>query len=194
MKLIVGLGNPGREYEQSRHNVGFWVVDALARRWSVAVSRRRHEALCGSGVWEQERVALLKPQTYMNRSGQSVAAALGFYQASAGDLLVVVDDMALPLGQLRLRGQGLSGGHHGLADIIERLGREDFSRLRVGIGAAAPGTAVAYVLGRFTREEEAVMTEAVERAAEAAQCWLEKGLEAAMNRYNVKLAGAESEE
>jgi PTH1 family peptidyl-tRNA hydrolase len=185
MKLIVGLGNPGADYKRSRHNVGFGVVDALARRWSMALTRRQHQARCGGGLRGGQPVVLMQPQTYMNHSGESVAAAVGFYRTELCDLLVIVDDMALPLGRLRLRGSGSAGGHNGLADIVARLGSDGFARLRVGIGAARPGAAVGHVLGSFTAAEQLAMDAATTRAADAAACWLEEGLDTAMNRFNV---------
>jgi PTH1 family peptidyl-tRNA hydrolase len=186
MKLIVGLGNPGRGYERSRHNAGYRVIDALGRRWSVSEARRQHQGVCGSGHVDGEKVVLLKPETYMNLSGASVLSAVQFYKLNVSELLVIVDDMALPLGQLRLRGQGSAGGHNGLADIISRLGTNEWARLRVGIGEGRGG-AVSHVLGEFSEEQETVIAEAIERAADAAGCWVREGLEAAMNRYNARI-------
>jgi len=184
MKLIVGLGNPGKSYEATRHNVGFHVVDRLARKWAIGVTRRRHEGLCGEGGFCGEKVILLKPQTYMNRSGQSVAGAVAYYGLGLSDILVIVDDTALPLGRIRLRPGGSAGGHHGLQDIIDRLGTSDFPRLRVGIGAAPPGQAVEYVLGRFPAEQQEEVEAALARAAAAATCWVTEGLDRAMTRFN----------
>jgi PTH1 family peptidyl-tRNA hydrolase len=186
MKLIVGLGNPGKEYQASRHNIGFSLLDVLADRWSIALTRHKHQGLCGNGLRAGEQVVLLKPQTYMNRSGESVAEAMSFYKATFSELLVVLDDMALPLGKLRLRRDGSAGGHNGLQNIIDRLGGNEFARLRIGIGSAAPGTAVAHVLGDFAKNEKSVIAAALGRAAEAVECWLDKGVNEAMNRYNVK--------
>ena len=186
MKLIVGLGNPGREYEGSRHNVGFQVVERLARMWQIEPNRRRFQGLFGTGSCGPEPVLLLQPQTYMNRSGASVAEAAGFYKLEPADLLVVLDDLALPLGSLRLRPEGSAGGHNGLQDVVERLGNDKFARLRVGIGAARPQDMVGHVLGRFRPDERPVMDEAVEKAAAAVQCWVSQGIGMAMNRYNTK--------
>lgn len=184
MKLIVGLGNPGKEYHKSRHNVGFGVVDLLARRWQVALDRRRYQGQFGSGVYATEKVLLLKPRTYMNRSGGSVAEALAFYKLELSELLVVLDDMDLELSRLRLRRGGSAGGHNGLQDIIDKLGSPDFARLRLGIGAAEHNDAVAHVLGRFDAAQEQKIEEAIETAADAVECWISQGIDEAMNRYN----------
>ena len=184
MKLIVGLGNPGKTYERNRHNVGFRVLDWLARHWQIDLSQRTFGGRFGSGRWANEQVLLLKPQTYMNRSGESVATVVGFYRLALEDVLVVMDDIALPLGQLRLRGQGSAGGHNGLRNSVEHLGRSDIPRLRIGIGEPGFGQAVGHVLGDFSREEEAVIDAAVAAAGEAVTCYVEQGLERAMTRYN----------
>ena len=192
MKLIVGLGNPGKEYHKSRHNVGFGVVDLLARRWQVALDRRRYQGQFGSGVYATEKVLLLKPRTYMNRSGGSVAEALAFYKLELSELLVVLDDMDLELSRLRLRRGGSAGGHNGLQDIIDKLGSPDFARLRLGIGAAEHNDAVAHVLGRFDAAQEQKIEEAIETAADAVECWISQGIDEAMNRFNRR--GSEVEE
>jgi len=185
MKLIVGLGNPGREYESSRHNVGFCLVDLLSRRWSIDVKRRRHRGRYGGGLFDNERVVLLKPQTFMNRSGGSVGRAVDFYKVPLSDLLVVVDDMALELGRLRLRSKGSAGGHNGLKDIINRLGSEEFARLRIGIGAPRYDDAVKYVLGEFCGEELEEMEKALKKAANCVECWINEGIDKTMTRYNL---------
>ncbi len=184
MKLIVGLGNPGREYVHSRHNVGFDVVDILAERWRVPLNRRKHHGVVGEGWFGEDRVMLLEPQTFMNRSGVSVAEAVTFYRVANMDMMVILDDMALPLGQLRLRADGSAGGHNGLADIIDRLGHVEFSRMRIGIGAARPGGAVDHVLGKFSAEDRRRLESSYHRAAEAVECWLTEGISKAMSRYN----------
>lgn len=184
MKLVVGLGNPGPKYEGTRHNVGFRVVDELARRWQVAVDRRQFAGLVGQWRTGGQRVLLLKPTTFMNRSGQSVAQAMGFYKLAPADLLVVLDDMALPLGRLRIRRQGSAGGHNGLEDIIGRLGNDGFSRLRIGIEQVGGERMVGHVLSPFAPQEREEIEAAIVRAADAVQCWLEVGPEEAMNRYN----------
>ena len=192
MKLIVGLGNPGKAYLNSRHNVGFCLVDLLSDRWQIELKRRKFQARYGSGMVGKESVVLLKPQTYMNLSGASVAEAMSFYQAEPADLLIAVDDMALPLGHLRLRGRGSAGGHNGIEDIISRLGHQKFSRLRLGIGPARPSCAVNHVLGAFDSTEQEVIEASLVRATTAAQCWLDQGVEKAMTEYNQKIEPEES--
>ena len=184
MKLIVGLGNPGRDYERTRHNVGFRVVDELAGRWQVELSKSRFSGRFGSGRCGSESVALLTPTTYMNRSGRSVLEATTFYKLDPEDLLVIVDDLALPLGRLRIRPKGSGGGHNGLTNVIEELGDSGFARLRIGIEWVEGVRAVRHVLGPFTPEEQERVAEAVRRAADAVGCWLEDGIDAAMNRFN----------
>ena len=184
MKLIVGLGNPGPQYVGTRHNVGFEVVDELGRRHGISVEREKFHAWYGLGRIVGEQVLLLKPTTYMNRSGRAVVAAGRFYKLELDDLLVIADDMALPTGRLRMRAQGSAGSHKGLQDIIERVGGDQWCRLRIGIGAA-PGSGTSHVLGRFGAEEEELIEQAVARAADAAQCWMEQGPQQAMNRFNV---------
>ena len=184
MKLIVGLGNPGCEYKNSRHNIGFNLVDRLAQRWSIDLTRKKHQAVFGSGPHGNEQIILLKPQTFMNLSGSSVASAVAFYQLPLTDVLVVVDDMDLELGRIRIRPHGSAGGHNGLKDIIARLGDDRFCRLRVGIGTAAHGNAVGHVLGRFTPAEQELMNETIVDALAAVQCWLDQGIDETMTRYN----------
>ncbi|GAB6877702.1 aminoacyl-tRNA hydrolase [Thermaerobacter litoralis] len=184
-RIIVGLGNPGPEYEGTRHNVGFAVVDALARRLRTAGWRRGFRSLWTEGAWRGQPVLLLKPQTYMNLSGEAVEQACRALRAEPAEVLVVYDDLDLPPGHLRLRPGGRAGGHRGVASIIEALGRDDFPRLRVGIGRPPAGVdAAEYVLAPFTAEEQALMAAAVQRAAEAVLAVLSTGLDRAMSRYN----------
>lgn len=185
VKLVVGLGNPGSQYEGSRHNVGFMVVDLLARRKRVGVTQRRFHALVGQCEVCGEQVLLAKPLTYMNRSGYAVRAIAGWYEVGISDIMVVVDDMALEPGRLRVRPKGSDGGHNGLKSIIALLGSDEFPRVRVGIGRPGPAEdAVSYVLGWFARAEFAVMSEAFGRAADAVEAWAASGIDAAMNRFN----------
>jgi PTH1 family peptidyl-tRNA hydrolase len=192
MKLIVGLGNPDNKYDQTRHNVGFMVVDALAERFGATVRRKKFNALTEEIHAEDTKLLLLKPQQYMNRSGHAVSTAAGFYKLSPADILVVTDDMALDVGRVRLRAKGSAGGHNGLKDIIARLGSEDFGRLRVGIGNSGRMDAAAYVLSRFPADEREVIDRAVRTAADAIGCWLRDGIDLAMTRYNVKNGSAEA--
>ena len=184
MKLIVGLGNPGPKYAGTRHNVGFDVIDILASRWRVDLAVEKFHAWFGMGDHAGERAVLLKPTTFMNRSGRSVVAAGRFYKLELEDLLVIADDLALPPGRLRMRAQGSSGGHKGLQNVVERVGSDQWCRLRIGIGAAA-GDPTVHVLSRFDQEEEEeVMRRARELAADAVECWMEHGVDLTMTRYN----------
>jgi PTH1 family peptidyl-tRNA hydrolase len=187
-KLVCGLGNPGEDYESHRHNVGFLVVDALARRLETSVGQRKFDGRFGQASSAGQRIVLLKPQTFMNRSGASVAAALRFYKIDYAHLLVIHDELDLPFGRLQLKAGGGSGGHNGLNSIIEYLGREDFARLRFGIGKPvgpdAKERVVGHVLSRFNAEQGRELDELVPRAAEAAEIWWRDGLPTAMNRFN----------
>ena len=184
MKLVVGLGNPGSRYERTRHNLGFRVIDTLAERWRIEVTRQKFNALVGDGTVAGCRAVLLKPMTFMNLSGQAVQAAVAFHKLPLEELLVVSDDMDLPTGQLRVRASGSSGGHRGLENIIQLLGSDSFARVRIGIGRSDRDAAVEHVLSVFSADEEAVADEAVQRAANAAECWLAEGVTAAMNKFN----------
>jgi len=179
----VGLGNPGREYSHNRHNVGFQCVQAVARRHSLAFSERRARARVARGKIEGQEVALARPQTFMNRSGQAVAGLVRALGLELQDLLVVYDDLDLPLGEIRLRPSGSPGGHHGLESIAALLGTA-FPRLRVGIGRPGDGDVVSYVLGDFSPDEEKVLEETVPLVSQAIECYLKEGLEAAMNQFN----------
>jgi PTH1 family peptidyl-tRNA hydrolase len=189
MKMVVGLGNPGRKYDRTRHNVGFDVLGILARRWNAGAPRTKFQAEVCEGSFGPERVLLLAPQTFMNLSGASVRQAVDFYKLPVGDVLVVCDDFQLPLGQLRLRGQGSDGGQKGLADVIARLG-DAVPRLRIGIGPVPSGWNPAdFVLGKFGGEESKLLESSLERAADAAAAWVGQGLLPAMNQYNRKTEG-----
>ncbi|MBT9313437.1 aminoacyl-tRNA hydrolase [Leptothoe kymatousa] len=191
-KLLVGLGNPGQKYDRTRHNVGFEVIDHLAAQWSVKLTENKRfhgnfgEFRLGTG----DRLILLKPTTYMNRSGQSVRAVLDWYKLTAADVLVIYDDMDLPIGKLRLRLSGSAGGHNGMKSIISHLGTQDFPRLRLGISradqaAGQPGGAVVgHVLGKFAPDERKVVNASIDFAGEAVEFSLRKGIERAMNLYN----------
>ncbi len=183
--LVVGLGNPGRPYQHNRHNVGFHVVDRLAERHGLTFSRQQNGALVASGSIGNCPVILAKPQKFMNLSGGPVAALVKFYRIPPQRLLVIYDDLDLPLAVIRLRPAGGSGGHKGVQHIIERLGRQDFARLRVGIGRP-PGRMdpADYVLQDFSAEQLPLIEEAWERAADAVEVWLSEGIEQAMSRFN----------
>ena len=191
MKLVVGLGNPGPRYADTRHNVGVRVLERFAREHGLALDARRFGSRFGSGSLAGGQppiaVALLAPETFMNRSGEAVAAAVAelAIEDTASDLLVVLDDVDLPFGRLRLRAAGGAGGHRGLADVIERLARSDFARLRFGVGRPTPDQDTAdHVLEAFSSEEQAVLPERIERAARAIGAALRLGVAAAMNEFN----------
>jgi len=185
MKLIVGLGNPGRRYAATRHNAGWRVAEALAARGHLGTWREKCDAAVSEGRWGDEKVAVARPLVYMNESGMAVRELMDFWKTGSEDLLVVMDDLALELGRIRLRGEGSAGGHNGLESVIRHMGHEHFARLRVGIG---PGPAAEeqaeFVLSKFAAAERPVIEEAIEKAAEAAACWIKEGLAAAMNRFN----------
>ncbi len=186
MKLVAGLGNPGPRYARTRHNVGYAVVDELARRWAVSVEKyeRRYEALLGDAQLAGERVLLLKPQTYMNLSGRSLLGVTQFYKLAGPDLLVICDDLDLPVGRIRLRAAGSGGGQKGLENILLRLASNDIPRLRIGIGKVDKSVTSDYVLSRFTPDEREVIDQVVATAADAVERWLSEGIDAAMNRFN----------
>lgn len=184
--LIVGLGNVGDKYEGTRHNVGFEVVEELAERGSFPIQKLKHKALTQSAEISGARVLVMKPVTYMNLSGEAVGDAARFYKIPASQVLVVCDDVSLPLGKLRIRKSGSAGGHNGLKNIIQHLGSDQFPRLKVGVGGKPdPDYDLAdWVLGKFRGEDRKVMDEAVRRAADAVECILKDGCEKAMNRFN----------
>lgn len=185
MKLVVGLGNPGRRYEQTRHNVGYAVAAELARRYAAGGVRTRFHGQLVEASIENQSVLVLCPETYMNLSGTSVQEAQGFYKIPLEDLLVVCDDLNLPLGKLRFRATGSSGGQKGMEDVIRRLGSEAIARLRIGIGQPPGGWNWAdFVLSRFAKDEVPVMDQAVLQAADAVVDWVRLGISHCMNRHN----------
>ena len=185
MKLIVGLGNPGQEYRHTRHNLGFQVLDALSEVLGAAFAREKFRGQIAEATLEGEKVLLLKPMTFMNKSGESVARAARNSVRSPEDILIVYDDVDLPLGKLRMRNAGSAGTHNGMRSVLERLGTRDVPRLRIGVGDKVEGGDLSgHVLGKFRPEEKPEAEAAVKRAVEACTCFLEEGIEAAMNRYN----------
>ena len=191
--MIVGLGNPGERYEQTRHNVGFWCVDRLAEEWRADRERRRFRALVQEASMGAYRLVLVKPQTYMNDSGDAVGPAARWFKVPPDRLLVIHDDLDLPVGRVRFRQGGSSGGHRGVASIMEHLGSDGFLRLRIGIGRPPSDEAVDYVLSRFSREEQAVVDRILGAASAMVRCVLEEGIAEAMNRYNGLDAAADSD-
>lgn len=198
MRLVVGLGNPGSDYVGTRHNIGWQVVDRLAKRFGWVekeeefnrLARSKFDGLAMDGTISlhsggTDKLLLLKPTTYMNLSGKAVQAAMGFYQLSAGDVMVVLDDLALPCGKLRIRANGSSGGHNGLKDIERMLGTNEYPRLRIGIDPPPPPIQGRdYVLGKFSSEQRKKIDPAVDRSVNAIVAWMEQGISAAMNRFN----------
>ena len=195
MYLIAGLGNPTPQYEHTRHNVGFDAVTYLADRYHISMNTKKFRGICGTGVIEGQKVLLLKPQTFMNLSGESVGEAAAFYKLDPEtEIIIIYDDIALEPGSIRVRKKGSAGGHNGLKNIIANLGTQDFMRLRVGVGEKPAGRDLAdYVLGHFPAAERKVMDESVRQAAEAAVMVLMEGPDAAMNRYNQKRKEMEQE-
>ncbi len=182
--MLVGLGNPGEEYIGTRHNIGFDVLDSLAASLEIKVKKKKFGGVFGEGSFSDKKLILLKPWRFMNLSGQVVATAAGFYKLEISDLLIVTDDMALPVGAVRIRAKGSAGGHKGLVDIIEKLGTEEVNRLSVGIGSSGESFAEDYVLNRPSKAERVLLDASVERARAAVFCWLEEGIDAAMNKFN----------
>lgn len=183
MKLIVGLGNPGRRYASTRHNVGFMVVDELAKRYKIHVKKRIGRALTGQGIIGEDEVLFAKPQTFMNLSGEAVSHLVRRYKINVEDIIVVYDDVDLPLGKIRVRQKGSAGGHKGVKSIIFSLHTQDFPRVRIGIGSIE-GEAIDYVLSRFKRSEQTIMKSAVASAASAIETLITQGAEEAMNAFN----------
>jgi len=184
--LLVCLGNPGREYESTRHNIGFMAADELARREHIKINKVRYRAFAGEVRLGGQRVLVIKPQTYMNRSGEAVKLAGGFNKIPPDHVLVISDDVALPLGKLRIRAGGSAGGHNGLKNIIAHLGTDQFPRIRVGVGEPPhpEEEMIDWVIGHFTAQEKKIIDEAIGRAVDAAVCIIEKGVSEAQNLYN----------
>ena len=183
--LLVCLGNPGKEYANTRHNIGFLAADALEKRTGVKFNKLKYRALTGEVTLGGQRVLVVKPQTYMNLSGEAVKLAGGFYKIPPDHILVLYDDVSLPLGKLRIRASGSAGGHNGIKNIIAHLGTDAFPRIKVGVGAPAqPDGMVDWVIGNFTASERKVVDEAINKALDAAACVIEKGVSEAQNRFN----------
>ena len=188
MFLIVGLGNPGKQYEHTRHNIGFDVMDALAEKYNISISEKKHKALCGKGVINGVKVVLAKPQTYMNLSGESVAELVNYYKMDPEEeMIVIYDDISLAPGNLRIRKKGSAGGHNGIKNIIAHLGTQEFPRVRIGVGEKPARMDLAdYVLGHFTDEDWKTMGERLETAGEIIKSFCLAGIDITMNQYNKK--------
>ena len=184
--LVVCLGNPGKQYENTRHNIGFITADEIERRSGVKINKLRYRALTGEVKLGGERVLVMKPQTYLNLSGEAVKLAGAFYKIPPERVIVISDNVSLPLGKLRIRANGSAGGHDGLKNIIQHLGTDAFPRIKVGVGAPAhpEHEMVDWVIGNFTPAEKKVVSEAVGRAADAVECLIEKGVSEAQNKFN----------
>ena len=181
MYAIIGLGNPEKKYDKTRHNIGFDVIDELASQMGVQVNTKRHKALCGVGQIGSEKVILVKPQTYMNLSGESVRAVMDFYKLK--DIIVIADDISLPTGKIRIRAKGSAGGHNGLKSIIAHAGTDQFTRIKVGVGANQ-GDLVKHVLGKFSKGERKIVDDAVRNAASASEVIVMYDVQTAMNKFN----------
>lgn len=193
MFIIVGLGNPSKEYEGTRHNAGFEVIDRMAAQYNIAVDTKKHRALIGRGIIAGQKVILAKPQTFMNLSGESVRSLLDYYKVDGEtELLVIYDDISLDNGQIRIRAKGSAGGHNGIKNIIAHLGGQVFPRIKVGVGEKPPKYDLAdYVLGHFSKAEQQLMEEGYANAAKAAEMILNGEMQAAMNEYNRKRRDAD---
>lgn len=188
MKIMIGLGNPERRYDGTRHNIGFSAVVRLSDDYHISCTMNKHKALCGAGYIEGEKVLLAMPQTYMNASGESVRELVDFYKVEPEDILVIYDDISLAPGQLRIREKGSAGGHNGIKNIISHLGTDVFPRIKIGVGQKPEGwDLVDYVLGRFPNEEEPVMRDALKRVSQAVSVICKDGIGSAMNQFNKKV-------
>lgn len=187
MKCIIGLGNPGSKYEQTRHNIGFMAVDALSEAFQMTLNLNKYNCLYDIGYYKDEKVILVKPQTYMNLSGEGVKPLVDFYKIDVSNIAVIYDDLDLPVGKVRLRQKGGHGGHNGIRSLIDHLGTKDFKRIRLGIGRPTDRTPVVnYVLQPFTTEEKPTIEKTIEEAVQASETWLEKSFVDAMNIFNNK--------
>ena len=187
MKLVAGLGNPGRDYAGTRHNIGFGVIARISDKYNIPLTGKEHKAICGKGMIGGEKVILAQPQTFMNLSGECVRSLVDYYKLESEDIIIAYDDIDLEVGQLRIRSKGSAGGHNGIKNIISHLGTNEFPRVKVGVGGKPEGgVLVRHVLGRFSREDEKMIGEVLDVAVEAVETILSDGVEAAMNRYNAK--------
>ena len=184
MKVIVGLGNPDRKYENTRHNIGAMVIARLSKLWGITLARRNPHALVGQGVVGEETVVLARPRTYMNQSGGPVAYLVNRFHIPLEDLLIIYDEMDLPLGTTRIRPGGSNGGHNGLRSIIDALKTQDVPRMRLGVGRSPYADAISHVLGQFTKDESPELEKLLDRAVEAATCFVEASVNEAMNKFN----------
>lgn len=183
MFLIIGLGNPGKEYEKTRHNLGFDVIDCIGRKYNIQLNRRKFKSIYGEGLIGNEKVILMKPQTYMNLSGESLIEAVNFYKVNNENIIVIYDDISLEVGRIRLRPQGSAGGHNGIKSIIANLNSDKFNRIKVGAGSPDGGL-VSHVLGKFSKEQRDKIEKVLVVAADATEGIISKGMSEAMNQFN----------
>lgn len=187
MHIIIGLGNPGREYDGTRHNIGWEAITQLSDDHQIPLDFLKHKAMCGKGIIDGERIILAKPTTYMNLSGESVRELMDFYKVAKENIIIIYDDISLDVGQIRIRRQGTDGGQRGIKSIIQHLGTNEFPRIKIGIGNKPQGWDLAdYVLSRFKNDEESGMKEAVEEATKACRTIIKDGIDSAMNQHNKK--------
>ena len=186
MYIIAGLGNPGKKYENTRHNMGFLAVDLLAEKYGIKVDKIKFKALVGEGRIAGQKVILVKPQTYMNLSGQSIVEVMNFYKEDIENLIVIYDDIDIPTGTIRIRKKGSAGTHNGMRNIVYLLGKDGFPRVRVGIGSEKKVDLINYVTSGVSKGEKELLESALKNAADAAAAIVEKGIEKAMNEYNIK--------
>ena len=185
IRFVIGLGNPGLEYRNTRHNIGFMVLKELRSRWDFGKAKRKFIAKCWQGMINDNEVLLAEPQTYMNRSGESVREIVNFYKPECSNIIIVMDDLALPIGQIRIRPSGSAGGHKGLRNILEVIGTDELTRMRVGIGQPPEGIdPIDYVLGKFNKEEKIIVSKSIKLAADAIEDWVKNGTTYVMNHYN----------
>ena len=186
MYIIVGLGNPGKQYENTRHNMGFLAVDLLAEKYNIEVNKIKFKALVGEGRIAGQKVLLVKPQTYMNLSGEAVRQAMDFYKIDPEELIVIYDDIDIPTGTFRIRKKGSPGTHNGMRNIFQHIQTNDFPRIRVGIGSGKKANLAGYVTGGISKSEQEILADVLKNSADAAACIIEKGIDKAMNEYNVR--------
>ncbi len=187
MYIIIGLGNPGKQYISTRHNIGFDAITRISDDYNIPLNIRKHKAICGTGYIEGQKVLLAQPQTYMNLSGESVRALVDFYKVSSEDIIVIYDDVDLDVGQLRIRQRGSAGGHNGIKSIIQHLGTQEFPRIRIGVGnKPKEWDLVDYVMSKFSDSENTLMRQALKNVSEATKTMIRSGIVEAMNIYNRK--------
>lgn len=193
MVVIVGLGNPGKKYENTRHNIGFITVDLLAERHGIKINKIKHKALVGEGTISDQKVLLVKPQTYMNLSGNSVREIMEYYKVDVENLLIIYDDIDIPTGAVRIRKKGSAGTHNGMRSVIYDLQSDQFPRIRIGMGLDKKMDLKDFVTGGFTKSEKGLLEKAVAHSADAVECFLRSGIDKAMNEYNITKPLAENE-